>query len=225
MVKDDSLGKLIGLGLQRPELYAQALTHRSAGRENYERLEFLGDALVNMLVAEMLFERFPQSDEGDLTRLRANLVKEAALADVARELELGKQLRIGLSEMRSGGWRRSSILADAFEALIGAIYLDQGFEACRGKVREWIGPRVAAIDSSGQFKDAKTRLQEWLQARRLALPEYPLVGSSGADHAKTFEVECRIDTDALPTRGSGSSRRHAEQIAAEQMLHQLEGPA
>lgn len=194
-------------------LHERALSHRSVGARNNERLEFFGDALVNLFVAELLYERFPQADEGELTRLRSRLVSEPALAGVARDLELGDQLRLGPGELKSGGFRRDSILADAFEALIAAIYLDGGWEACRRQVRELIDLRIADA-ANADDKDAKTRLQEMLQARGLALPNYELVATSGADHAKVFEVDCLIAALDLRVHGCGSSRRAAEQSAA-----------
>jgi ribonuclease-3 len=203
-----------------PELVALALTHRSVGRPNNERLEFLGDALVNMLVAELLFEAHPQASEGELSRLRAQLVSGLALAEVGRELELGDALRLGPGELKSGGHRRDSILADAFEALLAAIYLDGGFEACRACVRQLFAARVEALPKSR--KDAKTRLQEWLQGRGAALPQYELVDSHGEDHAKTFDVICRIEAPfVLSIEGRGGSRRAAEQSAAETALQHL----
>lgn len=204
----------------KPELAALALTHRSAGKPNNERLEFLGDALVNLLVAELLFEAHPRASEGELSRLRAQLVNGVALAEVGRELELGDALRMGPGEMKSGGHRRESILADAFEALLAAIYLDGGYDACREVVRGLFTTRVDALPKSR--KDAKTRLQEWLQARGLALPQYELVDSHGEDHAKTFDVVCSIDKPrTLRIEGRGGSRRAAEQSAAETALQQL----
>ena len=203
------------------DLRTRALSHRSVGAANNERLEFLGDGLVNMLVAEILFEQYPKADEGELTRRRAHLVSEPALAAIARELELGDALLLGPGELKSGGYRRDSILADAFEALIAAIYLDGGWEACRSSVRELFAERVA---SAGALtgKDPKTRLQELLQARAQPLPVYTLVAAIGADHAKTFEVECEIATLQMRALGHGASRRAAEQAAASAALEQLE---
>ncbi|UXI69664.1 ribonuclease III [Tahibacter amnicola] len=195
-----------------PGLYTQALTHRSAGRPNNERLEFLGDSLVGMLVAEMLFEAHPRADEGELTRLRAQLVSGAALAEVARDLDLGDQLRLGTGELKSGGFRRDSILADAFEALVAAVYLDAGWDACRQCVRTLFAQRVATLRIPE--KDAKTRLQELLQSKGKPLPAYTLIASTGEDHAKTFDIECVIESPPLRLAGQGSSRRAAEQMAA-----------
>ncbi len=200
-----------------------ALTHRSAGRPNNERLEFLGDALVNLIVAEMLFEQRPRADEGELSRLRAQLVSEPSLAERARELGLGDELRLGPGELKSGGFRRDSILADGFEALVAAIYLDGGFEACRGWVRGVFASPVAEVGAPR--KDPKTRLQEWLQARGLPLPHYELLAERGEDHARRFEVACVLEQpQALRFEGAGGSRRAAEQAAAEAALASLVDP-
>jgi len=201
-------------------LHAQALTHRSVGRANNERLEFLGDALVNLIVAELLYEAHPRASEGELTRLRAQLVNGNALADVARTLDLGDQLILGQGELKSGGFRRDSILADAFEALIAAVYLDGGWDACRRVVRELITPRVHQVGNSE--KDAKTRLQESLQGDGKPLPIYELVATEGQDHAKTFEVACVLADPPLRVGGHGNSRRAAEQVAAEAALKLLQ---
>lgn len=206
-----------------PALAELALTHRSAGRPNNERMEFLGDALLGAVVGEMLFDAHPRASEGELSRLRAQLVNGQALAVVARELELGDGLKLGSGELKSGGFRRDSILADAFEALVAAVYLDGGFDACRDAVRGLFAQRVADLPKSS--KDAKTRLQEWLQARGLPLPVYELAGSHGEDHAKVFEVTCNIAEPApLRAAASGPSRRAAEQDAAEIVLGQLTEP-
>ncbi len=199
----------------------QALTHRSAGRDNNERLEFLGDALLNMLVAELVYESHPHATEGDMTRLRAALVNGTALAGMAREMEIGDRLKLGQGELKSGGFRRDSILADTFEALIAAIYLDAGWARVREIVRDLFAQRVAA--GARTPKDAKTRLQELLQGEGLPLPDYDLVETSGEDHARIFRVACRIEALSIGTQASGSSRRAAEQIAAEQALEQAAG--
>ena len=206
----------------RPDLLAQALTHRSAGAPHNERLEFLGDALVNVLIAEALYQNWPQADEGALTRARAELVRESALAPIARELDLGARLTLGPGEMKSGGHRRDSILADALEAVIGAIYLDAGFETCREVVLPWFEPAMAALPPPHKVgKDAKTRLQEWLQGKQKPLPVYALVSESGEDHAKIFHITCTLQHPPLTTDGEGGSRRAAEQIAAEAALQAL----
>ncbi|HET7331333.1 ribonuclease III [Dyella sp.] len=203
-----------------PSLAALALTHRSAGKPNNERMEFLGDALLGAIVAEMLYETHPKAAEGDMSRLRAQLVNGQALAAVARELELGDRLKLGSGELKSGGFRRDSILADAFEALIAAVYLDGGFEACSTFVRTLFNDRVAALPRAS--KDAKTRLQEWLQAQGWPLPQYDLVAAEGEEHARIFEVNCVI-VEPMPViaAGRGSSRRLAEQDAAEVVLARL----
>jgi ribonuclease III len=197
-----------------------ALTHRSAGKPNNERMEFLGDALLGAIVAEMLYETHPKASEGEMSRLRAQLVNGQALAEMARELELGDRLKLGSGELKSGGFRRDSILADAFEALVAAVYLDGGFEACRTTVRDLFADRVTALPRSS--KDAKTRLQEWLQAQGWPLPQYELVGTEGEDHARIFDVNCVVmEPMAITAAGRGSSRRLAEQDAAELVLSRL----
>jgi len=203
-----------------PALAALALTHRSFGKPNNERLEFLGDALLGAVIAELLYEVHPKASEGELSRLRAQLVNGQALAVVARELEIGDSLKLGTGELKTGGFRRDSILADAFEALIAAVYLDGGFDACRDVLRGLFSERIAAIRRSS--KDAKTRLQELLQASGWPLPQYDLVASHGEDHAKTFDVRCAISEPvALSAESRGESRRAAEQDAAEIVLSQL----
>ncbi len=213
----------IGHVFSDPALRKRALTHRSASGRNNERLEFLGDGLVNVIVAEALYLRHPTADEGWLTRARAQLVCEASLAGIARELALGEQLELGPGELKSGGFRRDSILADALEALIGAIHLDAGFATCRKTVLGWFSSRFDSLTASGTEKDAKTRLQEWLQARALPLPEYVLLDARGEEHDKVFEVLCRLATPALETVAEGSSRRQAEQGAAARMLERISG--
>ena len=205
---------------RNPTLATLALTHRSAGKPNNERMEFLGDALLGAVVAELLFEVHPFASEGELSRLRAQLVNGQALAVIGRELELGDHLRLGPGELKSGGYRRDSILADAFEALIAAVYMDDGYDACRQVVRRLFMPRVAEIKRSS--KDAKTRLQEWLQGKGLPLPTYELTDSYGEDHAKIFDVSCLIDEpEPIRVEGRGGSRRAAEQDAAEAVLRRL----
>jgi len=203
-----------------PTLAQLALTHRSIGKPNNERLEFLGDALLGAIIAEMLFEVHPKASEGELSRLRAQLVNGQALAVLARELELGDELKLGPGELKSGGFRRDSILADAFEALMAAVYQDGGFDACREVIRGLFADRITALRRSS--KDAKTRLQEWLQAGGWPLPQYELIASHGEDHAKTFDVSCTTSEPmALHTLAHGGSRRQAEQDAAEVVLKQL----
>jgi ribonuclease III len=203
-------------------LREQALTHRSARGANNERLEFLGDAVVGLVVAELLYERFPKVDEGVLTRMRARLVCEQGLAEVARELRLGERLQLGPGEMKSGGHRRDSILADALEALVAATYFESGWEACRSEVRSWFEPILAGLRSDDFGKDAKTRLQEWLQARAIGLPEYQLVDATGPEHARDFVVRCMVPALSRQTEARGGSRKLAETRAAESMITQLE---
>lgn len=202
-----------------PALLERALTHRSAAAVHNERLEFLGDALVGAIVAEALYARWPKAAEGELTRARAELVRESSLAALARGLELGTRILLGPGEMKSGGHRRDSILADAFEAVVGAIYLDAGFDTCRAVVLPWFAAAIEALPPPHKLgKDAKTRLQEWLQARQLPLPTYTLLSESGEDHAKLFRTECALSDPPLRREGEAGSRRAAEQIAAEAML-------
>jgi ribonuclease-3 len=205
-----------------PALLRQALTHRSAGATNNERLEFLGDAVLGMLVSEFLCTRFPDASEGKLSRLRARLVRQGTLARLARDLRLGEHLVLGTGEARSGGANRDSILADAFEALVSALYLDAGLELCRARVEAWMQP---LLDEPGDvpLKDAKTRLQEYLQARHKPLPVYEVVAVEGAGHLQEFLVSCRITLLAEPVTGSGTSRKEAEQQAASAMLERLGG--
>ncbi len=195
-----------------------AMTHRSFSAVNNERVEFLGDSLLNMIIAEALYLRFPDVDEGDLSRIRALLVSGKTLATVAVEFELGRFLRLGAGEKNSGGQRRASTLADAVEALIGAIYLEAGFEVCRERVLAWFAPRLVSLNPDASHKDPKTRLQEFLQGRKQPLPDYQLVETAGADHQQTFIVSCSISLLKSSVSASGSSRRKAEQAAAEKVL-------
>lgn len=204
-----------------PALLELALTHRSAGRPNNERLEFLGDALLDLVVAEMLYEAHPHASEGELTRLRSQLVNGKRLAGVARKLELGSELKLGPGELKSGGYRRDSILADAFEAVVAAVYLDAGYQACRQMLTALFHDLIQATPRSS--KDPKTRLQEWLQGRGYGLPTYDLLASHGEDHARVFEVACTlVDPEPLDIRAQGPSRRAAEQDAAQRILQKLE---
>jgi ribonuclease III len=202
-----------------PGLLERALTHRSAAAVHNERLEFLGDALVGMIVAEALYIRWPKAVEGELTRARAELVRESSLAALARKLELGQRIVLGPGEMKSGGHRRDSILADVLEAVVAAIYLDAGFEACREVVLPWFAEAIDALPPPNKLgKDAKTRLQEWLQARQLPLPVYTLMAETGDDHAKLFLTECALSEPDVRREGEAPSRRAAEQLAAESVL-------
>lgn len=218
---NDDLQARLGYRFANPGLLQQALTHRSFSADNNERLEFVGDGVLNLSAALLLFERFPELPEGRLSRLRANLVNQQPLFEIATELGLGGLLRLGDGEQKSGGAERPSILADALESVIGAVFLDAGFDAARGVVERLFAARLATIDPSNQGKDAKTRLQEWLQGRRHGLPEYQLVSVSGQAHAQSFRVECRIKARQLTTTGEGASRKTAEQAAAEAACQQL----
>lgn len=224
MQRDGNTFPGLGHVFAEPALLRQALSHRSAGKPHNERLEFLGDGLVGVIVAELLYEHFPRASEGELTRLRAQLVRRESLAGLARVLELGDHLRLGGGELKSGGFRRDSILSDAFEALVAAIYLDAGWTVCRDWLRARFAPLAQALDLSA-LADAKTRLQEWLQARGRGLPEYVLVASEGEAHAQCFAVECRIEGASETGRGEASSRKQAEQQAAAAMLARLEAPS
>ena len=207
-----------------PALLVQALTHRSAGSPHNERLEFLGDSLVNQFIAETLYRHWPKADEGTLTRARAELVRESALAAIAKTLAIGDQLVLGPGEMKSGGRHRDSILADTVEALVAAIYLDSGFDICRVVVMPWFAPLLDALPPPNKVgKDAKTRLQEWLQARQYPLPVYALLHEGGEDHARVFRVSCTLTQPAIRSEGEGSSRRAAEQQAADAALKDIEG--
>lgn len=204
-----------------PQLLREALTHRSLGSGNNERLEFLGDSVLNMIIAMRLYQLRPDAQEGDLSRMRARLVRGASLGEVAAAIELGREIRLGEGELKSGGFRRASILADAFEALLGAIFIDGGYEACRQIVLGLFDPLIEQLPEAEELKDPKTRLQEWLQARGRALPEYSLLRESGADHAKEFLVACRLTDEGTEVQETGRSRRAAEQAAAARVLEKL----
>ncbi|MGM0915159.1 MAG: ribonuclease III [Pseudomonadota bacterium] len=218
----NAFSRRLGHDFGDPSLLELAMTHRSFGGQNNERLEFLGDSIVNFVIAEALFRRFPEAREGQLSRLRARLVKGQTLAELAREMGFGEHLRLGSGEMKSGGHRRESILADAVEAIIGAIYLDAGMEAVRARILSWYAARLEEISLQDTQKDPKTRLQEFLQSRQVPLPRYEVVNVEGEAHAQTFTVECHVELLEKHTTGIGSSRRHAEQQAAEVALKQLE---
>jgi len=206
----------IGYRFTDPELLRRALTHRSYGASHNERLEFLGDSVVNCAVALELYGKFPNLTEGELSRLRANVVNQPALAAVAQKFAFGDQLRLGEGELRSGGARRPSILADSVEAVIGAAFLDGGFEAARSLVRALLGGMLDAIDPATSGKDPKTLLQEFLQSRKLALPQYAVVATRGEAHEQLFQVECAIPELDIRSLGEGANRRSAEQEAARQ---------
>ena len=216
------LERRLGHAFAKPDLARQALTHRSFGTPHNERLEFLGDSLLNCAVATLLYERFPRLPEGDLSRLRAALVNQSSLSEVASALGLGDRLRLGEGELKSGGFRRPSILADAVEALLGAVFLDAGFEAVRKVVELALAERLEREEGQPVDKDPKTALQEHLQGRKLALPRYAVQRTEGEAHDQTFTVECRVDDLGLTATGRGASRRAAEQAAAEGVLAQLQ---
>ena len=219
--KLERLQRAIGYQFKDTGLLTLALTHRSYGGQNNERLEFLGDSVLNFIVAEDLFCRFEEAREGQLSRLRARMVKGVTLAEIAREFNLGDYLRLGTGELKSGGFRRDSILADALESIIGAIYLDSGFEVCRERVLCWFSTRLNGLSLKDTTKDSKTRLQEYLQARQKDLPRYEVVSVQGQAHAQVFQVMCYVDELSDATQGVGSSRRLAEQKAAKQALTEL----
>ncbi len=198
-------------------ILTRALTHRSAGRDNYERLEFLGDALVNTIISIGLYQRYARAAEGDLTRLRAALIRESSLAEIARSLNLSDYLLLGSGELKSGGFRRDSILADTLEALVAAVFLHHGWDECRRLVDALFESAFAKVDPEAA-KDSKTRLQELLQGRGLGLPEYRLIDSHGKDHDKTFVMACEVVALGTAAQATGRSRKHAEQAAAEAVL-------
>lgn len=206
-----------------PSLFSRALTHRSADGRNNERLEFLGDAVLDLVISEALVEMRPEADEGDLSRLRSSLVKDSSLARIASAIDLGEHLLLGSGERKTGGHRRESILADALEAIFGAIYLDAGFATAKRVVEQVFAARLDDLPDARDLRDPKTRLQEWLQARQLALPHYELRDVTGEDHKQLFEVSCTVAELSQTTAGSASSRRKAEQKAARLMLEILHG--
>lgn len=208
------LERQLGHTFQDQDLMLLALTHRSFAGRNNERLEFLGDAILNFVAGEALFERFPLAREGQLSRLRARLVKGETLAVLARGLQLGDYLRLGSGELKSGGFRRESILADALEALIGAIYLDAGMDVARQRVLSWLSNELDSLTLVDTNKDPKTRLQEFLQSRATDLPRYDVVDIQGEPHCRTFFVQCEVALLNDKTQGQGASRRIAEQVAA-----------
>ena len=216
----------LGYSFRDPALLEAALTHRSAGRTNYERLEFLGDAVLALAAADFVFAEYPGADEGELSRYRAALVSGTSLAEIATELGLGLQLRLGGGELKSGGHRRESILSDALEAVIGAIYLDAGYDSARTAANRLFAGRLGLLASAATLKDPKTRLQEDLQARGLPLPAYSIAAVSGEPHEQWFVACCEVASLGLTARGEGSSRRRAEQAAADRLLQQMaEGSA
>lgn len=220
--KPEALSRKLGLVFNQPQLFVTALTHRSVGANNNERLEFLGDAILGFVIAQKLYDAFTESDEGTLSRLRASLVNESSLAELAREHQLGDYLHLGSGELKSGGFRRDSILSDALEAIIGALFKDQGVAACQ----EWIGQifaeKLQALSADNWQKDPKTQLQELMQAKKMDLPDYALIDMSGLPHEQTFKVKCSVSLISEPCIGTGVSRKKAEQSAAEMMLAKLQ---
>ncbi|MCC5856418.1 MAG: ribonuclease III [Idiomarina sp.] len=215
------LSTALGYRLNNRALLQQALTHRSAAGDHYERLEFLGDSLLSVFIADALYHQFTGAQEGDLSRMRATLVCGPTLAELAREFKLGDFLHLGPGELKSGGFRRESILSDAVEAIIGAIYLDSDIETCRKVVMDWFKPRLDEIKPGQEQKDPKTRLQELLQARQHPLPEYQVVNIAGQAHNQRFSVSCQVALLEETVVGDGTSRRKAEQDAASKVLAQL----
>lgn len=220
-LKYKNLQASLGYTFQNIALLQQALTHRSYSAKHNERFEFLGDSLLNCIVAEMLFNRFETLKEGELSRLRAQLVRQDALQAIAEQLELGKCLRLGEGELKSGGSQRPSILADALEAIFAAIFLDAGFSAVSAVIQNLYRQQIAELNLKNSFKDPKTDLQEWLQAKHLALPRYELVNAVGPAHAQEFEVKCSVDVLNISLSARGGSRRIAEQAAALLVLEKL----
>lgn len=215
------LERALGYSFQQQELLRQALTHRSHSSPHNERLEFLGDSVLNCTVATLLYQRFPSVKEGDLSRLRASLVRQETLAEIGEKLSVGDVLRLGEGELKSGGFRRPSIIADALEALFGAIYLDAGFDAAQRVIGDLYHSRLEELDPRKAGKDAKTSLQEYLQARRLPVPIYTLKATHGDAHAQQFSISCAVPDLQIETQGHGPSRRAAEQQAAQVMLDGL----
>lgn len=215
------LSKRLAYQFKDPELLSTALTHRSANKQHYERMEFLGDAILNLIITDDLYHRFPAATEGKLSRLRASMVKGETLAQLAKNIELGEFLHLGSGELKSGGFRRDSILADVFESIIGAIYLDSGYELAKQFVLNMFKERLEDVDINLDLKDPKTRLQELLQSKGCDLPVYEILSTTGQAHNQMFKVSCHVALSDKPAEGSGNSRRKAEQEAAKQMLDQL----
>lgn len=222
MIQEPSrLARKLGLQFRDAALIRRALTHRSAHADNNERLEFLGDSVLGFVIAERLFQKFTEADEGVLSRLRATLVNQTSLANIARKLNLGDYLILGSGELKSGGYRRDSILSDAMEAMIGALLMDQGMDVCRSWILDLFAEQIDALSLHDWKKDPKTRLQEAMQARGLELPNYVLKSVSGQPHDQSFLVECQVSLIMEPALGKGSSRKRAEQQSAEKMLVRL----
>jgi ribonuclease-3 len=220
-IKYQRLQQRLGYVFQDQALLRLALTHRSSGAHNNERLEFLGDSILNFLIGEALFQQFAEAREGQLSRLRAMMVKGKTLAEIGREFNIGECLILGEGEMKSGGHTRESILADTVEAIIGAMYTEAGFDECRTRVLSWFALRLQSLSLNDVDKDAKTRLQEYMQAHQQPLPEYILVEASGEAHAQRFTIECRVALQKKSARAQASSRREAEKQAAAEVLRAL----
>lgn len=214
----DELSLKLNYQFNDSDLLRAALTHRSRGGDNNERLEFLGDAVVNFVIADLLYQQFPRASEGELSRYRASLVNREALAELAKQFDLGRYLLLGPGELRSGGNERPSILSCTMEAIIGAVYIDGGFDAANEKITEWYDSMLSSLSSASNHKDPKTLLQEYLQSRRMPLPIYKVDGISGEAHQQIFTVSCHVDGLAEVTLGHGTSRRRGEQEAAQAML-------
>ena len=220
-MRDSALSKKLGYVFKQPKLLQRALTHRSYAPEHNERMEFLGDSVLGCVVAKHLYSNYPQLSEGELSRLRSSLVREETLATLAQQLDLGSHLRLGEGELKSGGFRRPSILADALEALFGAVLLDSGFTEAEQTVLNLYIPYLEKVDVRTPGKDAKTLLQEYLQGKRIPLPTYTVIDTQGEAHAQSFQVECAIPSLKISARGTGTSRRNAEQQAAQAAYQQL----
>ncbi len=217
-----SLLTKLGYSFDNVELLDEALTHRSYSAKNNERLEFLGDGILNFVIAHELFKQYPDVQEGDLSRLRANLVNKESLAEIANQLDLGEVIKLGSGELKSGGFRRPSILADTVESILGAVYNDGGFDPCRDLIVRLYAKRLASPTDLQSLKDPKTQLQELLQSRRFSLPEYQVVNITGHAHAQVFHVKCSIAKMNITVNGEGKSRRKAEQAAAEKAIVEVE---
>lgn len=219
--KPEALSRKLGLTFNNPQLFNMALTHRSASSNNNERLEFLGDSILGFVIAQKLYDIFPEACEGALSRLRASLVNESSLADLARKLQLGDYLLLGSGELKSGGFRRDSILSDALEAIMGALFIDQGIAACQQWIEELFAEKLQGLSLNNWQKDPKTQLQELMQSKKMDLPDYTLITMSGLAHEQTFKVKCSIPLIEETCIGTGISRKKAEQSAAERMLELL----
>lgn len=215
------LAQVLSYTFKNEALLVLAMSHRSMGSNNNERLEFLGDSLVNLIIAEAVFQKYPKAKEGELSRLRSSLVSGEALAGVAREFGLGDYIYLGHGELKSGGHKRSSILGCTVEAIIGAIYLDSDFNQCQATVLRWFESRLQALSLDNEYKDAKTQLQEYLQASQIGLPEYTLLKTEGQSHEQVFTIQCEVKKLSIKTTAEGGSRRKAEKLAASALLEEI----